>query len=257
MVMVELLLRGFHVTAVAGLVLWAQTAGAALPVIDVANLNRNTVTSIQMVQDVAHQVTQIQNQIRQYEAQLQALRRFDGSSFGAVQGILSGNLRELSGVLRDINAIGYDLNRLRHEYDALFPGGTDWDAVDMAEYESYYREWNQELAASARTAMEAQSVIDRTQAYTDEAAQILARSMAGEGHVMQLQSQTQMLGLMSAQLGDLTSTIAASERVVATAAAVSAKEKAAAMKLNERLREGWLDWSPNSSIHSTMPSIKR
>jgi len=66
-----------------------------------------------------------------------------------------------------------------------------------------------------------------------------------------------MLGLMSAQIGDLTSTLAASERVVATAAAVSAKEKAAAMKLNERLREGWLDWSPDGAIYDNMPSIKR
>ncbi|ACF46734.1 Conjugal transfer/entry exclusion protein-like protein [Prosthecochloris aestuarii DSM 271] len=253
--MVQHLLTRFGVTAIAGLVLWSQTAGAALPVIDVANLNRNTVTSIQMVQDVAHQVTQIQHQIRQYEAQLQALRRLDGGSFGAVQGILSGNFRELSGVLRDINAIGYDLNRLRSEYDALFPRGTDWDAVDLAEYEAYYRDWNRELEESARTAMEAQSVIDRTQAYTDEAAQILSRSRASEGHVMQLQSQTQMLGLMSAQIGDLTSTLAASERVVATAAAVSAKEKAAAMKLNEKLWEGYGDVDIPEAKYYSIPLI--
>jgi len=64
-----------------------------------------------------------------------------------------------------------------------------------------------------------------------------------------------MLGLMSAQIGDLTSTLAASERVVATAAAVSAKEKAAAMKLNEKLWEGYGDVDIPEAKYYSIPLI--
>ncbi|MEC9487769.1 MAG: type IV secretion system protein [Prosthecochloris sp.] len=235
-----------------------RVALGAWPVIDVANLNRNTVTSVQMVQDVIHQVTQIENQIRQYEAQLRMLRRLDGSSFSEVSRILDANMRDLSSVLREMNGIGYDLGEIEHELDTLFPQGDEWAAVELEEYDDYYRKWNRELGESARTAMRAQAVIERTQEYTEEASEILSRSAAAEGHVEQLQAQNQMLGVVSGQIGDLTRTIAASERVAATAAAVSAKEREAEMRLHKKMISDYanVDIAPEP-LYRELPKLKK
>jgi type IV secretion system protein TrbJ len=255
-------MRGcFRRAVAAGLViagLWGEVAFGAWPVIDVANLQRNTVTSVQMVQDVIHQVTQIENQIRQYEAQLQSLRRFDDDVFDEVGRILEWNLRDLDAVLREMNGIGYDLRGVNDELDELFPRGDAWEDVGLEEYEEYYREWDRELGESARTAMRAQAVVERTRAYHEEAAEILSRSAGAEGHVQQLQAQNQMLGMMSAQIGDLTHVIAASERVAATAAAVSAKEREAERLFHQKMISDYMNVDITAEpLYEELPKHKR
>jgi len=230
---------------------------AAWPVIDYANLSRNTVTSIQMVQDVIHQVTQIQNQLNQYMAQLQSLQSLDQLTFRQVKVLIQANTDELNRVLNDMDAIGYSLNQIKTQYHDLFPQDNDFSGVDLAGYEEYYREWNKELNESARTAMESQAVIERSKQYNQEAAEILARSTGAEGEVRQLQAQNQMLGMMSSQIGDLTQILATSGRVAATAAARSAAEKAVDQELNRRSSEGYNDWESPGPVADNMPSLQR
>lgn len=233
-----------------------QKIHAAIPVVDAANLTRNTITSMQMVQDVIHQAEQIQNQLRQYDAQLRALERLDSSSYDNLQRVMARNRYEVSRLLQDLEAVSYNLERIDGQYSEIFPEDGAWSAEDAERYRHYSRQWNEELRASSRKAMEAQSVLSRTEEYNNEVAEILQRSEAADGDVRQLQAQNQMLGVMSAQLSDLTTTIAASERVHATRMAISAEEREAAIRLSERLKEGWLDWEPGDPAFNQLPEIK-
>jgi len=235
-----------------------ETLQAAIPVVDAANLTRNTITSMQMVQDVIHQAEQIQNQLRQYDAQLQALERFDTSSYDNIQRVMAKNRYEVSRLLQDLETVSFNLERIDGQYSEIFPEDGAWSAEDSERYRHYSHQWNEELRASSRKAMEAQSVLSRTEEYNAEVAEILQRSEAADGDVRQLQAQNQMLGVMSAQLSDLTTTIAASERAHATRMAISAEEREAERRLHEEMlfQYGVVDDQPEPLYH-TMPSIKK
>jgi len=211
----------------------------SIPVIDAANLSRNAVTSIQMVQDVAHQVTQIQNQIQQYQAMLQSLESLDANTFNQVRVLLDMQSSEFNQIFSNVDAIGYGLSSIDSQFNQLFPPGADWHSIDSAQFEQYYQKWDGELTESAKTAMEAQSAVQRTQQYNNEIASILGRSQGASGEVRQLQANNQMIGVLSQQLGDLTGSIAATGRVSATIAAKAAAEQEASRQLNKRASTGY------------------
>ncbi len=214
-------------------------ARAAMPVIDAANLSRNTVTSLQMIQDVAHQVTQIQNQIMQYEAMLQSLRSLDQQTFNQVRVLLQMQTEEYNQLFSDLNTIGYSLGQIETEFNQLFPQGSDWNNIDFSQFEQYFRDWNGELKESAEKSMEAQTLVSKTQQYNDEINDILARSAGAEGEVRQLQAQNQMTAVLSQQLVDLTTTLATSGRVSATLAARAAAQEDASIEIKRRAVQGW------------------
>jgi len=233
-----------RMAAVAGIGMTASftlppTLHAVWPVIDAANLSRNTVTSVQMVQDVLHQVTQIQNQIRQYEATLQSLQSLDASTWQQVQSLLRAQTGEFNELFYNLDAIGYNLSQIDNQFNTLFPERTDWEDIDTADFEQYYRDWNTELNESAKTAMKAQASIARVQDYNDEVQAILSRSGGAQGEVRQMQAQNQMLAVINNQLGDLTGTISASGRITATMAAKTAAREEAERELNRRAIENY------------------
>ncbi len=225
---------------------------AAWPVIDAANLSRNTITSLQTIQDVAHQVTQIQNQIRQYEAMLQTLQSLDSQAFNQVKSLLQSQTDEYNQLFNDLNSIGYSLGQIDSEFNQLFPQGTDWNTIDFSQFEGYFQNWNQELSESAKTAMEAQTLVSKTQQYNDEVNDILSRSMGADGEVRQLQAQNQMMGILSQQLGDLTGNLAASGRLTATLAAQAAAKEDASAEFKRRMVNGYggerTDHRPSQSL---------
>ncbi|RNA64501.1 P-type conjugative transfer protein TrbJ [Prosthecochloris sp. ZM_2] len=216
-----------------------RVALGAWPVIDVANLNRNTVTSVQMVQDVIHQVTQIENQIRQYEAMLQTLKRLDSQTFLKVKSLLGSQREEMRKLFYNIDSIGFNISQIDAEFSALFPERDDWATIDMAGFKEYYRNWNNELQKSAKTAMKAQASIQRVQDYNNEMQNILMASDMADGEVRQLQSQNQMLAVMSNQIGDLSGTLVASGRITATMAARAAAQENASLELKKRALDGY------------------
>lgn len=210
-----------------------------ISVIDAANLSKNTVTSIQMVQDVMHQVTQINNQIQQYQAMLQSLQTLDTNTFNQVKSLLDAQTNEFNQIYSNVDAIGYGLSGIDSQFNQLFPKNTDWNSIQFNQFEQYYKDWNKELSESARTSMQAQTAVQRTQQYNNEIASILARSQVADGEVRQLQAQNQMMGVLSQQLGDLTSNIASAGRVSATMAARAAAQEESQMEFKKRITSGY------------------
>ncbi len=213
---------------------------AAISVIDISNLSRNTVTSIQMVQDVAHQVTQIQNQIRQYEALLESLKRLDKSTYHQVKNLVRAQTDDYNQIFGDIDKIGFGLNDIGNQFNQLFPADSNWENIPYASYGGYYKNWTEMLKESAETAMKAQSVVERTIDYNSEIEEILKSSEAAGGEVRQLQAQNQMIAVLSQQMSDLTTALAANGRVASSAAAKAAAEEEAKRAKNRMVTQSLL-----------------
>ena len=225
-------------------------AQAALTVIDLSNLQQNTLTAARTAQQIENQIEQIRNQVR-------SLQTFSASSFSPLTGIYSSNMRELDGLLADVKGISFDLGKIDTQFNQLFPEGT-WDHIDPNQYQKYYQDWNRELSEAAKVSMKSQSVIQRSQAYNNEAAAILSRSAGADGQVRQLQATNQMLGIMASQLDGLTQNLAFSARVAATAAATAAQKEEAERAFSTQM---WSDYGKVDTKakpkYTNMPSLKQ
>lgn len=221
-------------------------AMAALTVIDLSNLQQNTLTAVRAAQQIQNQLSMISNQVK-------TLTMLPGETFGAVKGIYEGNLRELNGIIADVKGISFDLNQISSQYDQLYPQG-QWSNMSTGQYADIFQKWNTELANAAKVAMKGQSVLDRSQDYNNEAIAILNRSSGADGEVRQLQSTNQMLGIVSAQLGGLTENLATSSRITAMMAAEEAQRREASAAWSAQLLEGL--GSHDTTIHGVpLPDI--
>ena len=223
-------------------------ADAALPVIDLSNLQQSTLMAARIA-------SQIQNQLEQIRNQERTLTRLPNSTFGPIKGIYDNNTRDLNGLIADVQGISFDLNQIDGQFNQLYPTGT-WDNVNRSQYEQYFQNWNKELTEAAKTAMKAQSVLERSRNYNDQAASILANSNGADGEVRQLQANNQMLGLVSAQLNGLTENLAVSSRITATAAAEAAQRREAEQAYRNKLMTGYGNLTiENNGV--TLPAIKK
>ena len=224
-------------------------AQAALTVIDLSNLQQNTLTAARTAQQIENQIEQIRNQVR-------SLQTFSASSFSPLTGIYSSNMRELDGLLADVKGISFDLGKIDTQFNQLFPEGT-WDHIDPNQYQKYYQDWNRELSEAAKVSMKSQSVIQRSQAYNNEAAAILSRSAGADGQVRQLQATNQMLGIMASQLDGLTQNLAFSARVAATAAATAAQKEEAERAFSQQMWSDYGGWKSSGAKYNNMPDLKK
>lgn len=225
-------------------------AFAELPVIDLSNLQQSTLTAARTAQQIENQIEQIRNQVR-------SLQTFSPDSFSPVNAICQSNMNELNGLLADVKGISFELNRIDSQFDQLFPEGK-WDQIDSSRYQDYYRDWNRELSDAAKVSMKSQSVIQRSQAYNNEAAAILNRSAGADGQVRQIQATNQMLGIVAGQLDGLTQTLSFNARVSATAAASAAQKDEAERAFSRQMwnKYGEVNTKPNAK-YTNMPSLKQ
>lgn len=221
---------------------------AALTVIDMSNLQQNTLTAIRTAAQIENQLEQIRNQVR-------TLTRLPATTFGPIKSIYDNNTRELNDLIADVQGISFDLGQIDGQFNQLYPTGT-WDSINRSQYEQYFQNWNRELTEAAKTAMKAQSVVERSRNYNDQAATILDSSTGADGEVRQLQATNQMLGLVSAQLNGLTENLAVSSRITATAAAEAAQRREAEQAYRNKLMTGYggQDTTPQSI---TLPTIRQ
>jgi P-type conjugative transfer protein TrbJ len=240
---------GLLVAGSVGVPGWSPDLHAAMPVVDISNLQQNTLTAVRTAQQIQNQIEQIRNQVR-------TLQTFSASSYSPLTTIYASNMRELDGLLADVQGIGFDLSRIDAQFNELFPEG-QWSQVDQSRYRDYYEDWNRELTEAARLSMKSQSAIQRSQAYNNEAAAILSRSAGADGEVRQLQATNQMLGVMAGQMDGLTQTLAFNARVSATAAASAAQKEEAERAFSRQMWNGYGNADAKATPkYTNMPSLK-
>ena len=209
----------------------SKIAHASLPVIDITNLQQNTLTALRTAAQIENQLVQIRNQVK-------SLSMLPSGITAPIKGVYDSNLRELNGLIADVKGIGFDLNQIDGQFNQLYPTG-QWDTINRGQYDQYYQKWNTELTESARTAMKAQGVIERSQGYNTQAMNILEQSNSSDGEVRQIQATNQMLSLVSAQLSGLTENLSTSTRLTATVAVDAAQRKEAERAYRNKLMDGY------------------
>jgi len=229
--MKKILLSGMFFLSVPATYPESHTLYAAITVIDLTNLKQNTLTAIRTAEQIQNQLSMIRNQVR-------TLSTLPSSTYGQIKGLYDGNMQELNGLIGDVQGISFDLNQVNSQFDQLYPQG-QWDSMNRSQYGDYFHKWNKELSDAAKIAMRAQTVLQRSEAYNNEAMSILDRSAVADGEVRQLQSTNQMLGIVSAQLSGLTENLSTSTRITATAAAEEAQRKEAAAAYSRKLLQGY------------------
>jgi P-type conjugative transfer protein TrbJ len=222
-------------------------AQAAMSVIDISNLRQNTLTAVRTAQQISNQVTMIQNQIK-------TLTTLPASTFNQVKGIYGQNMSELDNLINSMDGISFDMNNMNDQYGQLYSNGFNPD-TSYGQYSDTFSKWNTQLASSAKTAMQAQSVLSRVQGLNAQAMKILDSSAGADGEVRQLQNVNQMLGIVSASLNGLTENLTTSTRITATMAAEEAARKQAAAAYGDKLMKGM--GSQDLTKHAvTLPDIQ-
>lgn len=194
--------------------IFAASAPGPEPVIDRASIRQTAAIDLDIGTQITNEIQSLQYQLKQ----LQTLT--DVSSFDSANKNLNSQLNQLNSILNSVKGINYQLGDIDAQFKKLFPTDTEWSKKSMDDYSNYLQQWSGELQNASSTAMQTQSVISNVQMNNQQVQQILSQSKdSTNGEVTELQSMNQMLSVIQNQLGDLTSTTAASSRLAATAAA--------------------------------------
>lgn len=230
------------------------SAFAGIPVMDLSNFAQNLIAAIQSILSVINDGTQLVNQGRQISNQLKSLDSLGSSMFGTVNALSDSNVRDLNDLLSNAQSIKFNANQVGAQFDSMFPPETEWSSVPIEQYGSEFDKWNNDLSDAARFSMHAQTVVNRVRDNYGRIKQILDQSDGADGEVRQIQAANQSLAVVSSQLGDITQTLVAGQRVTSTTAAVAASEKRAKAEASGRLRKDYTDVGPNPAVVSSLPT---
>lgn len=230
------------------------TAAAGIPVMDLTNFAQNLISAIQSILSVINDGQQLINQGRQISNQLKSLDNLGSSMFNSVNSLADGNVQDLNDLLLEAENIKFNANQVGTQFDAMFPPQTEWSSVPIEQYEPEFNKWNNDLSDAARFSMKAQTVVNRVRDNYDRIRQILNQSNGADGEVRQIQAANQSLAVVSSQLGDITQTLVAGQRVAATTAAVAASEKRAQAESSKRLWTDYAEKGPNPTVVTELQS---
>jgi P-type conjugative transfer protein TrbJ len=231
------------------------TSEAGIPTFDATNLIQNILTVLQEIMSVVNQGTQISNQAQQIANQVKSLSTLGDGLFNELNGLSNSNISDLDRLLSQARGIQFNVGQVNSEFDAMFPQGTDWDTIPINQFGSEFDRWNQNLSDSAKFSMNAQIIVNRVRENYNRMEQILNQSRGADGEVRQIQAANQSLALISSQLGDVTQTLAAGQRVTSTAVAASAAEKRAQAEAAGRLRDNYANKGPAPSKYTSINSL--
>jgi P-type conjugative transfer protein TrbJ len=204
--------------------------GQGIPVFDASTFAQTLITAENAVQ----QVTQIANEVTMIQNQMRSLATLGTGSFDTLTANLGGQLAQLNTVMASVQGVSYQIDTIEGQFRDLFPSSRDWSDIPVEQYGAYLQQWSGQLQDATRTAMQSQAVIDGLRLNNTEAQNILAQSQGADGEVRQLQAVNEMLAVLTQQMGDMTTVMATSGRVSASAAAASQAERDAQREFRRR-----------------------
>ena len=221
--------NGFAVAALAGALAFTGPAQADLFGGDVAELAAILAETIAQGITLGSQLTQL---VRQVQMMQTMLSRLDPASYNAILALINDTELSYSQLVAQVNSIGYTLQGVNAEFLTTFP--TDFSKTPIADFDSLYGQWQNQIWSSTLVAARAQSVLSTLRHNADNAAAILASSAANQGEIGQLQGVVQMLGVIESQNNSLITSLATTGRVIATNASTSASERQLAREKKKR-----------------------
>jgi P-type conjugative transfer protein TrbJ len=216
------------------------TARAQWAVFDGSALAQQLVHTAKTVQLVYNTYTQIDNQKRQIEYQLQSLKNIDPTTFSGLMSLLDQGKLTYAQIHGDLDSLGFSVQQINQDFDGLFPKDrSKWKSVKYSDYDNYYTRWNAEITASSKAADRAQASIAFVEKNNQQIASILSQAQGANGEVRQLQLINQQLALIHKELGAVVQNLATAGRVNSNMAASAAGEKFLEREAADRRLSGY------------------
>lgn len=201
--------------AVSMLVSCVPRSAAQLTVFDPANFQENLLTS-------ARALEQINNQVRQLQAQAQMLLRMDQNLLrlgSTISPDLQRTLADIQTQLRAGEGIAMRLQATQSGYERLFPREVSASISNDEVLRNAKSRWDEEYAALRRAAFLQGQVTDNVDGDARLLADAMARSTNAAGALEVAQAGNELTGLSVKQALQLQSLLAAQQRAEAFARA--------------------------------------
>jgi conjugal transfer/entry exclusion protein len=186
----------------------------------------------QAVATVTHLASMLINLKAQLDAMNTMLSSLDAASFQSLLTVIGNTELSYNALTGDIASMGYTLESVNSQFRTIY--GSDYRKTAFGQFDSLYGRWEDEILASAQVAARSQATLSRLESHASQAAAILEKSAASDGQVAQMQSIVQMLGLMQSENNSLLQSLATTGRVLTSAAATTASERALSREKKRR-----------------------
>jgi P-type conjugative transfer protein TrbJ len=183
-------------------------AAAQLTVFDAANYQQNLLTAARALQ-------QINNQVRQLEAQMQVLQRMDQNLHQLEPTLapdLQRTLSDIASQLRAGEGIALRLAASQNAYEQLFPRQVASTLSSADALANAQNRWDAAYAAHKRAALMQGQIADSVDGDTRLLGEAMARSKAAAGALEVAQAGNELTGLSLKQSLALQSLLAAQQR---------------------------------------------
>ncbi len=181
---------------------------AQLTVFDPVNQQQNLLSATRALQ-------QINNQVRQLQADAQMLSRMD-QNLARLKGSLAPDLQRtldaINGQLRQGNAIALSLKETEMRYERLFPNTPSSSLTSDASLRAAQQRWEEEYASLQRAARLQGAIADGLTADGRLLTQAMDRSRTANGALEVAQAGNELTGLGIKQALSLQSLLAAQQR---------------------------------------------
>ena len=198
---------GLPLIAVA-LTSFSLPGAAQLTVFDPVNQQQNLLSAARALQ-------QINNQVRQLQADAQMLSRMDQNLArlkGSITPDLQRTLDAINGQLRQGNAIALSLKETEMRYARLFPNTPSSSLTSDASLRAAQQRWEEEYASLQRAARLQGAIADGLTADGRLLSQAMDRSRTANGALEVAQAGNELTGLGIKQALSLQSLLAAQQR---------------------------------------------
>ena len=186
----------------------ALPGAAQLTVFDPVNQQQNLLSATRALQ-------QINNQVRQLQADAQMLSRMDQNLArlkGSITPDLQRTLDTINGQLRQGNAIALNLKETEVHYARLFPHASSSNLSSDASLRAAEQRWEEEYASLQRAARLQGAIADGLTTDGRLLTQAMDRSRAANGALEVAQAGNELTGLGIKQALSLQSLLAAQQR---------------------------------------------
>jgi P-type conjugative transfer protein TrbJ len=181
---------------------------------------------------IAHQVTSLANETQMLANDALNLARLPLSLVSQFQDLVGS----YADTLRQAEGIAYDVQQAMTQFDQLYKNGIT--GFGPGELLAQARRWSSQVQAASRTAVAAQSLLQRLTSQHAQIGSALSASEAAVGELQATQAGNELLGTIASQQASLQQIIAASARVQASLAAESAAADEQARLNAERWLKG-------------------
>jgi P-type conjugative transfer protein TrbJ len=191
---------------------------AAMPVFDAGNYAQNLLSAARALEQINHQIEQLQNEATMIQQQARQLEKLDFSGVAR----LDANFRKVQGLIDQARGIGFRTDQLDQQMSPMFPGSATVGARGDRLAAARARLDGALGALRGAIALQTQ-VVENVQEDRRLLADLLRRSEGAVGGLQAQQATNQLLGLAAQQQFQLQAMLAGQARAETIAAARAAQ----------------------------------